>query len=395
MTSEIGSEDRKSRESRAFDTSVPYSVGCASVCESNRKPPLAFPDFLIIGAQKAGTSWLASNLSCHPNVWMPPLKELHYFDERIKELPYGASLARLSTKRYTELDWYPWYWRYQLRYLLKRRFRRYGKDFDSETFLWTLKFFGRPPSDKWYASLFEQGRAKTTGEATPDYSILEEVMVAHIHKLMPHAKLIFFMRNPVERPYSSAVMQLRNLRGMGREMEAAALQPFFESFSRQPSVVSHTRYLRSLEKWRRFYPDDQIFVGFLEDIHFYPVRLLQRLYRFLGLDPSQAQEVKKRKINPGLQEHMPAQLAAQLARTYYKDLKRLSACFGGYTCFWLYCAEKLIRGTLGEDEIPYPLWDSWLWEEWRGRPPSSMSPHTRVVGVQSGSLTELSKVDSA
>jgi len=326
---------------------------------------------------------------------MPPLKELHYFDERIKELPFGASLVRLFSRRYTEEDWYPWYWRYQLQYLLKRRFRRYGKNFDPETVLWALKFFGRPPSDEWYASLFEQGRGKVTGEATPDYSILAEGMVARIHEHMPQAKIIFFMRNPTERPYSAAVMQLRNLKGMGQEVDAAALQPFFENFCRQPTVVSHTRYLRSLDKWRRFYPDEQIFVGFLEDIHFYPVELLQRLFAFLELDPSRAQGVKERKINPGFQENMSTQLAAQLACTYYEDLQRLSACFGGYTCFWLYCAEKLLKGTLSEDEIPYPLWDSWLWEEWKLRSHSPKPLRTQDVVVQSGTLTEFSTVDSA
>ena len=348
---------------------------------------MSFPDFLIIGAQKAGTSWLASNLSRHPNVWTPPLKELHYFDERIKELPFGASLIRLSNRRYTEEDWYPWYWRYQLQYMLRRRFRRHGENFDLETFLWGLKFFGRPPSDKWYASLFEQGRGRITGEATPDYSILEEGMVAHIHKLMPHAKVIFFMRNPIERPYSAAIMQLRNLKGMGREVEEIALQPFFESFFRQPTVVSHTRYLRSLEKWRRFYPDEQIFVGFLEDIHFYPVRLLQRLCGFLELDPSHVRGAERCKINPGFQEKMPTRLAAHLAHTYYEDLQRLSVRFGGYTRFWLYCAENLTKGTLSEDEIPYPLWDSWFWEEWEGGAPSS-TPHAQDIEVQSGTLTK-------
>jgi Sulfotransferase family len=363
------------------------SVGCVPVRELRRRPPLSFPDFLVIGAQKAGTSWLASNLSRHSNVWMPPLKELHYFDERIKELPFGASLIRLTSRRYTDEDWYPWYWRYQLQDLLKRRFHRYGKNFDPETLLWALKFFGRPPSDRWYASLFEQGRGKITGEATPDYSILEEGMVARIHELMPQAKIIFFMRNPIERPYSSAVMQLRNLKGMGREVEAAALQSFFVSFSRQSTVDSHTRYLRSLEKWRRFYPDKQIFVGFLEDIQFYPVQLLQRLYGFMELDPSHTQEAKSRKINPGFQENMPTQLATQLARTYYDDLHHLSACFGGYTYFWLYCAEKLTKGILSEDEIPYPLWDSWFWEEWtKGSRSSTL--HTQDVGVQSGPLTK-------
>ena len=352
---------------------------------------MPFPNFLIIGAQKAGTSWVAANLSRHPDIWMPPLKELHYFDERIKETSLGASILRLSRKKYTDEDWYPWYWRYQLRYLMKRRFRRTGKKVDLETVLWAYRFFGRSASDSWYASLFEQGRGKITGEATPDYSILEEESVARIHGLMPSAKVIFFMRNPVERPYSSAIMQLRNLKGMGREVETMNGEPFFESFFRQPKVVSHTSYLRSLEKWRRFYPDEQIFVGFLEDVHFYPVRLLQCLYEFLEVEPSHAREAKRRKINAGLQENIPTRLAAHSAHTYYEDLQCLCARFGGYTSFWLYCAGKLADGVLDDNEIPYPLWESWLWEEWRKVSRSFSLGHIQAIGVQSGALTKFPK----
>src|SRR5205085_9115453 len=38
------------------------------------------PDFLCMGAQRAGTGWLYEQLRNHPDFWMPPLKELHYFD---------------------------------------------------------------------------------------------------------------------------------------------------------------------------------------------------------------------------------------------------------------------------------------------------------------------------
>jgi hypothetical protein len=41
----------------------------------------ACPDFLCVGAQKAGTSWLYRQLEPHPDFWMPPVKELHYFDQ--------------------------------------------------------------------------------------------------------------------------------------------------------------------------------------------------------------------------------------------------------------------------------------------------------------------------
>ena len=40
------------------------------------------PDLLVIGAQKAGTSWLHETLSQHPKIWVPPFKELHFFDHK-------------------------------------------------------------------------------------------------------------------------------------------------------------------------------------------------------------------------------------------------------------------------------------------------------------------------
>src|SRR5437762_2155968 len=41
----------------------------------------ACPDFLCIGAQKAGTTWLYQQLESHPDFWMPPFKELHYLND--------------------------------------------------------------------------------------------------------------------------------------------------------------------------------------------------------------------------------------------------------------------------------------------------------------------------
>jgi hypothetical protein len=325
---------------------------------------LPFPDFLVIGAQKAGTSWLHRNLSNHPAIWTPPIKELHYFDQRIAEPSFGALLARLLGKEYAKEDWYRWFWQLQL----KSRLQQHRKNFNLETALWDFRFFARSPSDRWYASLFKQGRGKITGEVTPDYSRLDESVVAHIHKLMPYAKVIFFMRNPVERVYSSTAKHLEDLKLMGQQPKATTDQQLLE-MSRNPELinqglVSETKYLRTLERWRRFYPDEQIFVGFIEDIHFFPRRLLGRLYRFLGADPSYAQQAIRRKIFPGPQDKMPTQLATHLASTFQEDLQCLSVRFGGYASFWLYSAERLISGTLTEDAIPFPLWNSQLWEEW-------------------------------
>lgn len=40
-----------------------------------------WPDFLIIGAQKAGSTWMNANLAWHPEVWTPPIKELNFFNQ--------------------------------------------------------------------------------------------------------------------------------------------------------------------------------------------------------------------------------------------------------------------------------------------------------------------------
>ncbi len=50
-----------------------------------------YPRFLVIGAQKAGTTWLDRNLRTHPQIWVPPEKEIHYFDLP-RPLPFAALL---------------------------------------------------------------------------------------------------------------------------------------------------------------------------------------------------------------------------------------------------------------------------------------------------------------
>ena len=62
-----------------------------------------YPDFLIVGAQKAGTTWLHRNLRAHPQVWMPHDKELHYFDEKIKTK--GGTLESLRGERQEDVRW--------------------------------------------------------------------------------------------------------------------------------------------------------------------------------------------------------------------------------------------------------------------------------------------------
>ena len=222
-----------------------------------------FPDFLIIGAQKAGTTWLHRNLQAHPKIWMPKEKELHYFDEKIKL--EGGLWSRLRGDRPAD-----WRWRRQFR----SRFRRLPQKWSWGDLAWDLGYFFKTPNDEWYASLFEPGKGKITGEATPEYAILEKDTIAHVDELMPRAKIILLMRNPIERTWSAMDMLLR-LRG--QSVDEVKDRKFYRRFDNKGSRAK-TDYLRTLENWGSFYPEEQIFVGFLEDVNFFPAQLLESLY---------------------------------------------------------------------------------------------------------------------
>ena len=264
-----------------------------------------FPDFIGIGAQKAGTTWLDRNLRVHPQIWMPEEKELHYFDRRI------ADTGLLN--------------------------------------------------DEWYASIFEPSKGRLAGEITPSYSMLDRSRVAHVHEIMPQAKIIFFMRSPIERAWSQAVMQFSKVEG--RTVETVTEQRVRKHFDREGSR-SRTAYLRTLENWRRFYPEKQIFVGFLEDVRFFPRDLLRRLYGFLGVDPSFESPDVEQKIHSRSAGKMSTRLAVRLAHLYHDDIWQLHERFGGYASFWLYCAQRLVDEPPQGEHVQYPFWESPHWEEW-------------------------------
>lgn len=330
-----------------------------------------FPDFLIIGAQKAGTTWLHRNLQAHPQVWMPKEKELHYFDEKL-----GATTSlrsKLRGKRAMDERW---------RRQVRRQMGRYAK-FSLPDIAWDMRYFLGSWNDDWYASLFIQGGGKTVGETTPDYSVLNRKRIAHVREIMPDARIVFMMRNPLERAWSQSLMDLR-----GRNLEDVTDEEFHKHFEGKRSRL-FTDYLRTLENWGAFFPQEQIFVGFLEDVNFYPNRLLSRLYRFLRVDPSADYRVIKRKIHSRDVETMPTRLAARLAGAYLEDAKALEARFGGYASFWRYSAQRLLEDPPEEERIAYPLWESSLWEEWIPQSGLSPAPGSREATPQSGPLPSI------
>ncbi len=322
----------------------------------------AGPHFLGIGAQRAGTTWLYANLSLQPGIWMPPVKELHYFDEKA-HLPHPSFAWRTLGR--AEVDER---WRRQLRTQWRAR-RREGRALSR----WEVRYFFGRPSDDWYVSLFEQGEGRVSGEVTPSYTALPAGEVEHVHRLLPEARIILLMRNPIERAWSGAVMETR---GLDPADAAEARLALLESAGSR----LRTDYLGALERWHAFYPADRIFVGFMEELAGRPRELLSSVCEFLGLGPAEVFQRADRVVHRGTVSTMPAGPAARLAELYGPLTREMERRFGGYASFWAVCADRLGRRGEGPGEVAFPFAQTPLWDEWLaagGHPPA---------GLQSGPL---------
>ena len=154
------------------------------------------PNFLCIGAEKSGTTWLYHNLKKHPQIWMPPVKEIHYLDE-IQRKPSLTILDRLFDSRFYNQNW---------RQIFKEQIKSNLRHPNLDNILWYSNYLFSPRNDQWYTSLFERARERITGDITPEYSSFKTEEVAYAYKIMPKSKIIFLLRNPIERAWSHALM---------------------------------------------------------------------------------------------------------------------------------------------------------------------------------------------
>jgi len=149
------------------------------------------PDFLCIGAQKAGTSWLYKVLQEHPQIFMPPIKELHFFD-------------RIGTK-----DLSMRYRHHQLAHKMIAKEKTKGDAADANRIRYLERIVSHDTlSVDWYRETFSWPVADGVrkGDITPSYLELSEPEVAYARELLGPAKLILIVRRPLDRQLSQLRM---------------------------------------------------------------------------------------------------------------------------------------------------------------------------------------------
>ncbi|MGD9868710.1 MAG: sulfotransferase [Hyphomicrobiales bacterium] len=267
-------------------------------------PPRLGNYFVCVGAQKAGTTWLARMLARHPDIFFTPVKEIHYFDH-IR----GISAHLRDSKRRSRRRKY-------VQKLLTQPHRA-GEYWPQRG--WYRRYMADPIDDAWYAGLFaERGGRKLAGEATPEYALIGEEGFRHIARLAPDARVLFIMRDPVARGWSQLqhycrVEKLDASRLSAQELIAIASTPGFRAFGDYVSV---------LDGLAKVFPKGHVWIGFYEEIHAHRLDALERICCFLGVrfDPAWFADSEKR-FNPGQDARMP-EAVRRFLREQYRDQAR-------------------------------------------------------------------------
>jgi Sulfotransferase domain len=258
------------------------------------------PSFLVVGAQRAGTTSLFDYLGRHPDVASPAggeesvawAKELHFFDDK--------------------------FWR--------------GVD-------WYRSFFPTVAGQR-VARL--RGGDLVTGEATP-YYLFHPAVPGRVAATLPEVRLVALLRDPIERAYSHYQLMCRKgleqlsfedavtaeAERLAGEEERLIADPHYRSYHhRHHAYLARGLYADQLERWLGHFPREQLMVLHAEEFFARPAEMYAQVLAFLGLRPHRPDNFRHRNrasyapIDPKLRARLEERLAepnARLARLLGRD----------------------------------------------------------------------------
>jgi len=232
-------------------------------------------DFLGIGAQKAGTTWLQVMLSQHPEINFPLGKEVHFWNHQYKGLAwYQAHFSATDTNH-------------------------------------------------------------RQGEITPAYAFLPEENIKTIYHYYPDIHLIYLMRNPIERAWSSALMALKRAELI---IDETSEQWFIDHFYSQGSL-QRGDYESCIRTWRSVFPEEQLLLLFYDDIAKNPQYLLSQCCTHLNIDSNffsaLASSQLNRRVFSGSGYPLRPSLRLILNDLYFPKIKSLSNYLDHDLSHWL------------------------------------------------------------
>jgi len=242
-----------------------------------------FPNFLILGPQRTGTTWLYFNLHLHPEILLHRMKETYFF----------STLGRPGHPRYLfpSLEDYLESYREPLGERLKKHYVCLRK---------SLAFY----------------HPKLIGEATASYALLPRELIAEIVRLNPELKGIIMLRDPVERAWSHAKKTL--VRGKNEPVGFDKFRAYFETSGQK----QRAGYPAMIAAWKEHLRPGNLYIGVYDRIASSPKAMLEGVERFLGVT-TRALYFNRHlniKLNPTSGETMPGEIRAFLEEFLAGDI---------------------------------------------------------------------------
>jgi len=222
-----------------------------------RNERIKLPNFIVVGAPKAGTSSIGTYLDAHPSIYISPIKEPHFFSDDIRlsnfRLDYKKSVS-FDVKKYLNRD-----------KLLKKH----------------IAFID---DHSQYLGLFRDVRYESAiGELSTGY-MYSNCAAENIFKFNPSAKILMVLRNPSERAYSHYLMDVQ-LGFEDRDFLSAVQHDFVSEASWGVSnlYIELGLYAKQIKRYLKHFPRNQIKIILFDDFVRSPQLIMQDIYEFLGV----------------------------------------------------------------------------------------------------------------
>ncbi|MFT6836099.1 MAG: hypothetical protein ACJA0H_002144 [Francisellaceae bacterium] len=257
----------------SYQNSAVIQDALSGIVKKSRKPLIKTeleliegraPDFLCIGVQKSATTWLYRVLQQQADVWVPPIKELNFFNALYfeKSSAYSGAWRRetalnrlnkaLTNNKNINQGW------------LDLLVHLTSENADSAGSAWYKKLFSFAP------------KHKLVGDITTEYAMLPFEGIKHVYAMNPKLKIVLLLRSPVERAISHLKMIKLN--------EPALTTKCLIEISKQQSVFERGNYPKIIDNWLAVFPKEQVMISFYEEISSNSTYYIEQLSSFLGVN---------------------------------------------------------------------------------------------------------------
>lgn len=273
---------------------------------------------LCIGAQKAGTTWLNEQLLRHNQLYLPPIKEAHYFNflhspqDRgwIAEHYQRPSLVRVKElMEEKQIDWK------------------------------TIAYYSRITSiiqsgtinEDWYHDVYslcpDQNLLKI--DITPAYLSMPKSGIKEVYDYNPEIKLIVLLREPVSRALSAARMMLK------REKIFNPSDDNWHSIVRGHGIIEKSRYSRQIDTWLSVFDAKQFLIIPYEKISAAPVSVINDVCNFLNISEMHQNDLVLERIHQGRDYPVPETVKEWLCSRLHEEITAIKAMFPFLSEWWI------------------------------------------------------------